>query len=496
MRNCWPVLIAVLVPGTTPEQLSPATEPAAIGSKVPNLTFKDIRYLTRSLDDFPKAKAFALVFVDSGCPLAERYLPTLEKIDSAYRDKGVVLLAVDSGPTDSIPAVAALAVRHDCSFPFVKDFDAACARALGVTRTPECVVLDAERKLRYRGRIDDEYRLTGGRAAATKHELRDAIDAVLAGKGPTVTSTPVDGCPITRAEPVVQKGVTFARDVVPILKARCQECHRSGAVGPFSLQTYQQSKAKAATVAEVIADGRMPPWHAAPEFDFANRRSLSDEEKATLLAWLQSPDHPRGDDRDAPAPLPPAEGWRIGNPDLVISVPEHKLPASGDVPYQYSLLPTFFLHETWVQGIEIKADNPRVMHHCNMAYFRPGEKFGAGNFVTGQVPGGEAMTLSDGIGFKIPAGSVLGLQIHFVTTGKPERCKISVGFRYPRHPVDKQIQHLLMVTTRYAIPPFAPAYPLRASRQLPCDADRRRHVRSHAPAGQGHHLSGQVSRWR
>ncbi|HEX4592221.1 MAG TPA: redoxin domain-containing protein [Gemmataceae bacterium] len=471
MRTCLIVLAVVLVLGTAPELLAPAAEPVVtIGSRVPNLTFKDIRYLSRSLDDFPRAKAFALVFVDAGCPLAERYLPTLEKIESDYRDKGVVLLAVDGGPADSIPAVAALAVRHDCSFPFVKDFDAVCARALGVTRTPECVVLDADRKLRYRGRIDDQYRLTGGRGAAATHELRDAIDAVLAGKEVTISTTPVDGCPITRESAPDNKQANFAKDVAPIVKARCQECHRPGAVGPFSLLSYEQLKAKADTVADVIADGRMPPWHAAPEFDFANRRSLTDDERNTLLSWLRSPDHPRGEDRDAPAPLPPAEGWRIGKPDLVISVPEHKLPASGDVPYQYSLLPTFFLHDTWVQGIEIQADNPRVMHHCNMAFFRPGEKFGAGNFITGQVPGGEAMTLSDGVAFKIPAGSVLGLQIHFVTTGKPERCKVSVGFRYPRTTVDKQIQHLLMVTTRYAIPPFAAAYPLRAARQLPCDA--------------------------
>src|SRR5947209_9464383 len=118
MRMSLLVLAAILFPGTAPEARVPAAEPVvAIGSWVPNLTFKDIRYLSRSLDDFPKAKAFALVFIDAGCPLAQRYLPTLEKIESDYRDKGVVLLAVDSGPADSIPAVAALAVRHDCSFP-------------------------------------------------------------------------------------------------------------------------------------------------------------------------------------------------------------------------------------------------------------------------------------------------------------------------------------------------------------------------------------------
>ena len=241
----------------------------AIGTRVPNLAFKDIRYLNRSLDDFPKAKAFALVFVDAGCPLAQRYLPTLEQIHADYRDKGVVVIAVNSGTADSITATAALAVRNNCTFPFVKDFDAACTRALGVTRTPECAVLDASRKLRYRGRIDDQYRPTGSRATPTTRELADGLDAVLASKDVAVTSTPVDGCPITQADPPEKKDATFAKDVAPILKTHCQECHRPGAVAPFSLQTYDEVKSRVKTIAEVVTDGRMPPWHAAPEYQFS-----------------------------------------------------------------------------------------------------------------------------------------------------------------------------------------------------------------------------------
>jgi mono/diheme cytochrome c family protein len=448
-----------------------AAEPAVpIGSHVANLAFKDIRYVNRSLADFPKAKAFALVFVDAGCPLAQRYLPTLQQIDADYWNKGVVLLAVNSGAADSITATAAMAVRYGCTFPFVKDFDAACARAVGVTRTPECVVMDAERRLCYRGRIDDQYRPTGSRPTPTTHELRDALDAVLAGKEVAVPTTPVDGCPITRPDPPDKKGVTFAKDVAPILKTHCQECHRPGAVAPFALQSYEQVKSRAKTVAEVVADGRMPPWHAAPEFDFANRRGLSADERDTLLAWLRSPDQPRGDDHSAPEPLPPAGDWRIGSPDFVVTAAQHSLPAAGDVPYQYALLPTLFLHDTWVQSIEIKPDNARVMHHCNMAYVKPGEKFSIDNFVTGQVPGGAPMILDRGVGFKIPAGSLLILQIHYVTTGKAERCKISVGFRYAREPVDKQLHLMYLATNRFAIQPFAAAHPVSVTRSMPCDA--------------------------
>jgi hypothetical protein len=447
-----------------------AAEPAVpIGVRVDNLTFKDIRYVNRSLTDFPKAKAFALVFVDAGCPLAQRYLPAVQQIDTGYRDKGVVVVAINSG-SDSITATAAMAVRHNCSFPFVKDFDAACARVLGVTFTPEVAVLDATRTLRYRGRIDDQYRPTGSRPAPTTHELRDALDAVLSGKDVTIATTPVDGCPITRPDPPEKKGVTFAKHVAPILKAHCQECHRPGTVAPFSLQAYEQVKTRAKTVAEVVTDGRMPPWHAAPEHEFVNRRGLSTDERDTLLSWLRSTDKPRGDDAAAPEPLPPAEEWRIGKPDFVVTAPEHTLPAAGDVPYKYAVLPTIFFHDTWIQAVEIKPDNPRVLHHCNMGYMKPGGQFSVDNFVTGQVPGGSPMVLDRGIGLKLPAGSLLILQIHYVTTGKEEKCKLSVGFRYARETVDKQLRLMYLATNRFAIPPYAAAHPVSVTRTFPCDA--------------------------
>src|SRR5262249_40064576 len=134
-------------------------KPIRLGDKVPQPTFKDTRYLLRSLDDFPQQKAYVLVFTATGCPLVERYLPVLQKLESGYRGKGVQFIAINVGPDDSILNVATQAVEHGMEFPFVKDTDGKWPPALGVTRTPEVVVLDAERRLRYRGRIDDQYRL-------------------------------------------------------------------------------------------------------------------------------------------------------------------------------------------------------------------------------------------------------------------------------------------------------------------------------------------------
>jgi thiol-disulfide isomerase/thioredoxin len=172
-----------------------------VGDRTPTLIFKDIHYLPRALEEFVDRKAVVLIFTNTTCPLVQRYFPTLKALDKEYCAKGVQFLAVNVGADDTIIDMAAQAVRFDICFPFVKDFDAQVAETLGVKRTPAVVMLDGERRLRYRGRIDDQYRLVGTRAAATRHDLREALEAVLAGRDVAVKETPVDGCLITRPPP-------------------------------------------------------------------------------------------------------------------------------------------------------------------------------------------------------------------------------------------------------------------------------------------------------
>lgn len=449
---------------------APAAPPAP-GDTIANFSFKDTHYLNRTLDDLHAAKAIVIVFADTGCPLVARYGPTLKQLDADYRNKGVRIIALFSETSEPIAGIAAYGVNHGWSFPCGQDVDGKCAAALGATRTPEVIVLDADRKLRYRGRIDDQYRPGGTLPKPTTTELRDALEDVLNGREVKVPSAPADGCLITI--PAAKKSdaaINFAEHVAPILQKHCQDCHRPGTVAPFSLIDFHQVTSRAKAIAETVRAGQMPPWYGAPQHsEFVNRRGLSPTEKDTLLAWLAS-DRPPGDLSKAPAPPPPASDWRIGTPDVVIAAPQHEIPESGDVPYHYAILPYVFLHDTWVEAVEIKPENPKVLHHCNIAYAKIGESFSVNNFITGAVPGGEAMTLPPGVCVKIPAGAVIIAQIHYVSIGEAAKCRIRVGLKYARQPVEKQLRLAYVATTRYTIPPGAPAHAVSASRTLPCDA--------------------------
>lgn len=464
----WLLLPAAILLAASPV----SAEGPRIGDQISDLRFKDIRYLPRSLRDLGEHPAYVFVFTNTTCPIVQRSWPKLKRLDAEYRPRGVQIVSVNVGSEDGIPEVAQQGIDFGIDFPLVKDTDGRCVSALGVERTPEVVVLDKEFRLRYRGRIDDQLRLGGERPGATREDLKLAVEDILAGRAVAVAETHVDGCRITKAEAATSSGpVTFYEQIVPLLQQHCQECHHAGGGSPFSLITLEEVSSQAEMIAEVVGDRRMPPWYAGRRNHFANERGLSRAERDQFAVWVQT-GRPAGDSRKAPPAREFRDGkWEIGEPDLVIKALEtHELPAEGFVDYKYVVLPYVFLSETWISAAEILPSNPGTVHHCNLGYFAVGKEFDDSNFITGRVPGGTALLLDDGMAFRIPANSVVGLQIHYTTTGKPEKNRMSVGFSFPRSPVRKELHHVQVTTSRFAIPPGAGAHPVSATRTIPCNA--------------------------
>lgn len=445
----------------------------AIGDVVPDCGFVDTWCLRRSLSDFGERKAFVLFFSNTDCPLVQRYLPRLEALWRKYRDRGVQFLSVNVGPGDSVVEMATQQVEQGLSFPFVKDFDGETVAATGVDRTAAVVVLDGERRLRYRGRVDRQFRFSGVSPVAGRQDLAEAIEDVLAGREVRVPETRVEGCRITPPRaPDPHSGVTYAKEIARIVQRHCQDCHRPGGQAPFSLLDYDDVADRAEMVAEVVLQQRMPPWYASPAHgEFRNARGLDEAERRAILDWVAA-DCPQGDPADLPPPREfPQREWRIDEPDLVLKVPAPvRIPADGYVPYKYLILPYRFSEDTWVEQIEIRPSNPRVLHHANLGYIDAGLRFRQKNFITGLVPGGDPMRLDPGTAVLVPKGAVLGLQCHYVTVGKPQRDRIEVGLRFPRRPVAKRLRVLIAQDHSFAIPPGATFHPVRDERILPVDA--------------------------
>src|SRR5712691_9344932 len=127
---------------------------------------------------------------------------------------------------------------------------------------------------------------------------------------------------------------TFAKDIAPILQAKCQDCHRKGTAAPMSLVTYQEVRPWAKAIRERVITRNMPPWHIDKTVGiqkFANDRSLSDEQIATIVKWVDS-GAPSGDPKDMPPPKQWQEGngWvlakQFGQPDLVLKSEDYTMP--------------------------------------------------------------------------------------------------------------------------------------------------------------------------
>src|SRR5260370_27489950 len=223
--------------------------------------------------------------------------------------------------------------------------------------------------------MDDEFGIDVVGSRATKTELKDAIDGVLAGKPVAVAETEVAGCLITLTHTAPVKAVvTFTKDVAPILQKNCQECHRPGQIGPMPLLSFEDAEGWSAMIREVVADRRMPPWYADPKIGhFSNDRSLRAKDRETLLAWIDQ-GCARGDDKDMPAHKSFPSEWRIGKPDVIFTMATpYDVPAAKPrlgIAYQYFVIETNFREDMWVDRAEARAGAPEVVHHI-IAFVAP-----------------------------------------------------------------------------------------------------------------------------
>jgi len=167
-----------------------------IGRKAPSFDLKGVDGKQHTLEDFAKAKAVVVIFSCNHCPAVIKTEDRMIRIQKDYAPKGVQLIAINSNetdghPTDSFEHMVRRAKEKGFNFPYLRDETQDVARAYGAMRTPHVFVLDAKRKIAYRGRIDDNVNDVN---AVKRHDLREALDEVLAGKPVSVNTTEPVGC--------------------------------------------------------------------------------------------------------------------------------------------------------------------------------------------------------------------------------------------------------------------------------------------------------------
>ena len=300
---------------------------------------------------------------------------------------------------------------------------------------------------------------------------------------------------------VAPDAVTFNRDIAPLFFEHCSTCHRPGTAAPFSLLTYSDARPWARAIKQATSTRSMPPWKPEPGYGgpFTGDRRLSETQIDLIARWVDA-GAPAGDPADLP-PLPEGlGGWRLGEPDLVIEMPEpFVLPADGDDVFRKFVIPIPISETRFVEGLEFQpavrgagstwASNPRVIHHANMRLDptpasrtldardpEPGfddvtpfdAQFPFGHLL-GWTPGQDRPLVAEGMAWRLDAGTDMLLELHLMPSGRPEVVQSRIGFYFTAEPPTKIPFTIRLGKQDLDIPAGATDYRSRDLYVLPVD---------------------------
>ena len=253
---------------------------------------------------------------------------------------------------------------------------------------------------------------------------------------------------------VAQEQVTFTKDVAPILQERCQICHRVGTFAPMSLVTYEQARPWARSIKQKVLAREMPPWFIDKNVGvqhFSNDASLTDQEIATLVKWVDN-GAPEGNPANMPPPrsFPDGQAWQIGKPDMIVTLPKDVIvKAKGPDWWPDILVDPGLTEDRYIQAVQIiPTKGNQVIHHIRTSIVEPD----AGTRHSGQLDGNVALEVGEqgvflneyaigkggdvfpeGSGRLIKAGTKVNFQFHIHSSGTETPTNVALGLKlYPK----------------------------------------------------------------
>lgn len=398
-----------------------ATEAAAVD----NFMLVDANLEAHELYRMGDASAVVLITQANGDAVIRELAPAVNALAATYGAKGVEVLMLNSNLKDSREAILAEAEKVGFKTPIMMDANQLVGGSLGVSRSAEAYVINPKSwTVFYRGPVS-------GAAGA--------VEAMLNG-GPAPSSVAAsNGSLIAFPDRGMGAKVSYAKDVAPILEAKCIACHQDGGIGPFAMNSYAMVKGFAPMIREVIRTDRMPPYNADPHVGkFSDNKNMTRAEITTLVSWIEA-GAPRGEGVDPlEAVKHVAPEWPLGKPDLVFNIPAYKVPASGAVDWQRPFTVNPLTEGRWIRATTVKPGDRQAVHHVLTGWMKdvpaPGQSASEANWrgsVGGYAVGAESNISAGDVGTYLPAGGAVGYQMHYTPYGKEtvDNTKIGVYFR-------------------------------------------------------------------
>lgn len=464
-------------------------EARAAAARMQQLSGIDLAGKLHHLGEADGTRATVVVFLSVECPISNGCLPELNQLAEKYAARGLECYGVISGSSATRRESVAHSKEYSIGFPVLFDASSAIRRALQPTHTPHAFVISDAGQVLYSGRVNDEYASIGRKKSqAGRSYVREAVQASLSRQTVSIPQTEPIGCLLESLEPVSTTGdVTFSRDIAPLIQSHCATCHRPDQPAPFSLLTYEDVSRHARQIVEVTKSRFMPPWLPDPDFgSFRDARHLSDEQIDLIARWVEGGKQ-KGLAADMPATVEFPRGWSLGQPDLILTMPEpFTISPSGPDIHQHFVIPTGLASDQLVAALEFQPGNPRAVHHASFYIDVSGEArrldatdsapgyggFGGPGFRTAStlrswLPGMSPRRLPNGLGRALPRGSDLVIEVHYQRTGKVETDQSQVGL-YFSPPASRQLAiELQILSYKIDIPAGENRHHERANYTLP-----------------------------
>lgn len=474
----WPVVLEMRPDGHSHHWHDPAAraerrrffrmerQPATVRDSLPNFRLTDHRGRSHELFREGDAKAVVLAFTDAAglSDLWEHLGPVVTE----FQSQGVIFWLVN--PIDDRNALKEAADALELPVPVLHDAAQIVSRRFAARQVGDVLVLENQ-FLRpvYRGPISGAFEGVDLHGEGTPPEsyLSSALTRLLAGEEPFWERVSGSG----RALPLADIEVPNYREHIgPLLRERCASCHKPGGIGSWAMTGHATVAEKASDVRIQLLEGLMPPWHADPtHLAFENDFSLTTEEQAKLVAWIDA-GAPRGDGPDPLAEVqPPDEAWPMGTPDQILSIPVQSIPATGEVDYQYLIVNNPYPEDVWLKAAAIQPGNTAVVHHCLVFYGQDlmdilQVQGGLGGFYAGYVPGMVQVEFPEGTAKRLQGGGFFVFQMHYTPNGMATTDQTRMGLYLADAPPTAELHTTAAHTTDIRIPANSRTYSREAER--------------------------------
>ncbi|MDO8908714.1 MAG: redoxin domain-containing protein [Pseudohongiella sp.] len=460
---------------------------AGSSGSVPDFALIDQFGRFHQLSRYVDARAVVILVYDKDSEPSKAALPELISLSRRYQGAPVQFMALVADSAESRNSLSELAQSLGTDLPFLLDDSQLVSDALVIRESAEVLIIDPVRlQMLYRGGIGlynnapMQQALAANLPGMTSH-LHYLVHSVLRGEPILTDVMPVSGRPLVldKLEAVRSQPVSYEADIAPILMDRCVECHKTGGIAPWAMDSHRMVQGWSSMIRETLLTRRMPPGQIDPQYAdrYDDVHHISDHEMALLMNWIEL-GAPRSSGHEDPLAQqkPEHSSWQLGEPDLVIEFPPQNIPATGVLEYVFVPIELGLTEGKWVTAYEFDIGDKSALHHIIIytqdARQRRQNASGGGSRTNfgGYAPGREYVVLSEGTGIELKRDMRFMIQFHYTAIGRELVDRSRLGLHFSDTPPARALSRTAVMNGDFVIPPGTREFPVSATTVIPHDS--------------------------